>query len=26
MTEMLPFPDEKLLGLYAQFESGLYGT
>jgi hypothetical protein len=25
MTQMLPFPDDKVLGLYAQFESGLYG-
>jgi len=26
MTQMLPFADEKVLGLYAQFESGLYGA
>jgi methyl acetate hydrolase len=26
MTQMLPFADEKVLGLYAQFENGLYGA
>lgn len=26
MTQMLPFADEKVLGLYAQFEKSLYGA